>query len=130
MMQNLTNICNSQAQHPMILTTTGVYMIFPHIDQSAFSSASPVDMLCPIYTFSAPLNLKQTQLIFNMLMGDPKKRHPTFYVKFSTLPEQFEQIIHYIPGSYSNGSWKQLNGFFGIYVNEDTMELLSIPPPI
>jgi len=108
-------ICNLQIQSPMILTTTGVYVVMPHKEKSTFSSDSFVDMLCPIYTFSAPLNLKQTQLISNML-----------YINV----EQYEQVIHYIPGSYSNGAWKQLNGFFGVYLNEDTMELSSIPPPM
>jgi hypothetical protein len=41
----------------------------------------------------------------------------------------FESLLRYIPGSYKNGDWKQLNGMFGFYLNEKTMELSPMPPP-
>ena len=44
--------------------------------------------------------------------------------------KKFESIIRLIPGSYKNGSWRQLDGFFGMYFNETTMELSEVPPPL
>ena len=41
-----------------------------------------------------------------------------------------ESIIRCIPGSYINGHWKQLDGFFGAYFNEETIEISLIPPPL
>ena len=43
--------------------------------------------------------------------------------------KKFESVIRLIPGSYKNGDWKQLDGFFGMYFNETTMELSEVPPP-
>lgn len=43
---------------------------------------------------------------------------------------QFEKIICLIPGSYRNGPWKPLDGFFGVYFNEETLELSHCAPPI
>ncbi len=34
-----------------------------------------------------------------------------------------ESIVRAIPGYYSNGPWKQLGGFFGPYLNEETYQL-------
>jgi hypothetical protein len=42
---------------------------------------------------------------------------------------KFESIVRLIPGSYKNGSWRQLDGFFGMYFNESTMEVSEVPPP-
>jgi hypothetical protein len=43
--------------------------------------------------------------------------------------KKFESIIRLIPGGYKNGDWKQLDGFFGMYFNEATMEVSELPPP-
>jgi hypothetical protein len=40
-----------------------------------------------------------------------------------------EAVIRLIPGGYKNGSWRQLNGIFGMYYNEETNELSTFPPP-
>lgn len=48
----------------------------------------------------------------------------------TTCLKKFESIIRLIPGSYKNGSWRQLDGFFGMYFNETTMELSEVPPPL
>jgi len=42
--------------------------------------------------------------------------------------KKFESIIRLIPGSYKNSNWRQLDGFFGMYYNETTMELSEFPP--
>jgi hypothetical protein len=44
--------------------------------------------------------------------------------------KKFESIIRLIPGSYKNGNWRQLDGFFGMYFNEETMEVSEVPPPL
>jgi len=44
------------------------------------------------------------------------------------LNRNLESIIRIVPGSYQNGLWKQLDGFFGIYFHELTMELSELPP--
>lgn len=42
--------------------------------------------------------------------------------------KKFETIIRLIPGEYKNGSWKALDGFFGVYFNRDTLELSKYSP--
>lgn len=43
--------------------------------------------------------------------------------------KDFELIIRLIPGSYKNGSWRPLDGFFGPYFNEKTLEIYPHAPP-
>lgn len=43
---------------------------------------------------------------------------------------KFESIIKLIPGGYKNGSWRPLDGFFGVYLNEATMDLSELVPVI
>ena len=40
----------------------------------------------------------------------------------------FQTIVRLIPGSYKNGPWRPLDGFFGPYLNEDTLEIISLIP--
>ena len=40
----------------------------------------------------------------------------------------FETIVRLIPGSYRNGPWRPLSGFFGPYLNEETLEITTIVP--
>lgn len=44
--------------------------------------------------------------------------------------KKFESVVTLIPGSYQNGPWKQLDGLFGMYFNEETLELSVCPPPM
>ena len=44
--------------------------------------------------------------------------------------EKFEQIIRLIPGSFQNGDWVALGGFFGMYFNKKTLEISEGPPPM
>jgi hypothetical protein len=48
----------------------------------------------------------------------------------SSILKRFETVMRIVPGSYKNGGWKQLDGFYGVYYNEAKMELSGIPPPI
>ena len=97
----------------------------------------------PIYTFNEPLNLKQTKML--LLLLDPNNlyystpfpdsrsgviatgfRNYTSGHEYKVLDarKKFESIIRLIPGSYQNRDWKQLDGFFGLYYNEKTMEFM------
>ena len=40
----------------------------------------------------------------------------------------FQTILRLIPGGYKNGPWRPLDGFFGPYLNEDTLEIISLIP--
>jgi len=40
----------------------------------------------------------------------------------------FQTILCLIPGRYRNGPWRPLDGFFGPYLNEETLELSSLIP--
>jgi len=42
----------------------------------------------------------------------------------------FQTILRLIPGSYKNGPWKQLDGFFGPYMNQETLEINSFIPEL
>lgn len=97
----------------------------------------------PIYTFNEPLNLKQTKML-SLLLGFnysyypstfPKNPHSVIENAFNINLEEkdlkmydarkkFESIIRLIPGSYQNKDWKQLDGLFGLYYNEKTMEFM------
>jgi hypothetical protein len=43
---------------------------------------------------------------------------------------KFESIIKLIPGGYKNGPWRPLDGFFGVYLNEETMDLSELVPTL
>lgn len=47
---------------------------------------------------------------------------------FNGVKTGLEIVVRLIPGSYKNGPWKALNGFFGIYFNEETLELSHHAP--
>ena len=103
-------------------------------------------VVIPIYTFNEQLNLKQTKML-SLLLGFNHLYHiPAFYGRRSRsgvletafrnygsdvilaaildARKKFESIIRLIPGSYQNSDWKQLDGFFGLYYNEKTMEFM------
>ena len=93
-----------------------------------------------IYTFNEPLNSKQAKMLYNYL-----NKHVPFVINtnFSQIigsggsqmfrwynewiSRQFEAVIRVIPGSFQNDEWKQLDGFFGVYYNEKTMEINIFP---
>jgi hypothetical protein len=100
-----------------------------------------------IYSFANPLNLAHAKLL-SSIMKVPKEdeyclcslsiwQRVSYALRetggYSQLQQQglknFETIIRLIPGSYKNGNWRQLDGFFGMYFNETTMEVSEVPPP-
>ena len=112
-----------------------------------------------LYSFTNPLNLVHAKIL-SYIMTKPNIVHaqtlvysdnpnqllwhrvaihgfPTIYRELiagndaiSNSLKKFESIIRLIPGSYKNGNWRQLDGFFGMYFNETTMELSEVPPPL
>ena len=48
---------------------------------------------------------------------------------YPMMHSNLEAVIRLIPGGYKNGPWRQLNGIFGMYYNEETNELSEFPPP-
>jgi hypothetical protein len=46
------------------------------------------------------------------------------------ITKKIESVIRLIPGSYKNGDWEQLDGFYGMYFNRKTLELSEFPPPL
>jgi len=109
----------------------------------------------PVYTFDQPLNLKQTKMLSILTSTTdyreaekveliPKSHMPsilddlqqfgigTRQVPFTRFPyleakKKLESIIRLIPGSYKNGDWKPMDGFFGLYFNPSTMEISEFP---
>ena len=114
----------------VVITNKNVLAQFPSRDCSTGAILSDMN-ICPLYSFASLLNLKQTQLLWNMInynYDENKAKH----TQNRSLKSQkrMETIIRTIPGKYSNGHWKQLDGFFGAYLNEDTMQVYDVPPSI
>jgi hypothetical protein len=78
----------------------------------------PFLCLCPLYTFDSPLTIESSKIL-------------TYKYIYSTLFKEstMEDLIRTIPGSYKNGTWRQLNGFFGLYVNHENETVSVYPTP-
>jgi len=85
--------------------------------------------ICLLYTFDSPIGTKHATILeackplLNSIVGN------TNIINLHCA-KKFESVIHLIPGSYKNGDWRQLDGFFGMYFNETTMEVSEVPPPL
>jgi hypothetical protein len=124
--------------------------------QSGYGPCYTSGLRCSsLYTFDKPLNSKQTKMLsilydsnkyISSLMS-PKTgsimgnlyilNNASSYANhvyshesatYLDARKKFESVIRLIPGSYKNGDWKQLDGFFGMYFNESTMEVSEVPP--
>jgi hypothetical protein len=87
------------------------------------------NLWCPMYLFNKQLCakdihiLRQLQDLYTIsYSGYWNQGHPMAL-------SNVEAVIRLIPGGYKNGSWRQLNGIFGMYYNEETNELSRFPPP-
>jgi hypothetical protein len=111
----------------MMITNKGVYAFHPN---KIFESATDY-FISHIYSFNEPLNYKYTRLIANALLEPTRQPQSDIHIMSDlSYPTHFELLIRLIPGSYSNGSWKQLGGFFEPYFNEETLEIFRFPPPM
>ena len=88
-----------------------------------------------LYTFDKPLQLKQIKML--SILKQPTKFHKSEQkwlhadiltaFAYNEAPKEFESVIRLIPGSYQNGDWRPMDGFFGLYFNETTMEVNEFP---
>ena len=127
----------------IFITNIGVYIV------KQFSNSKVLygnqGKICKMYTFKTSLNyslIKYLKDIFNepsdnqdtidfrndVHMITRKMGHETFRMNDSL--QKFEQIIRLIPGSFQNGDWVALGGFFGMYFNKKTLEISEGPPPM
>ena len=128
--------CHAQSL-TYIITNKNIYHVWGH------NHPSPI---CgPLYTFDTTLTKKQILFLEKGIMTDcsgtgegpilkrmSRYQHslnPGLYRHIST-PKKFESLVRLIPGAYKNGDWRQLDGFFGMYYNETTMELSEYPPSL
>ena len=120
----------------ILVTQKGV---FRHIRKQPSAGSSYVYEICPLYTFANPLNSKQLKMLLHLsqaihfatpLTKVTKVRDWLGRNEYHIDHKKFESVIRLIPGSYSNGAWKQLDGFFGAYINEETMEIMGGAPPM
>lgn len=133
----------------LIITTRHVYSIRLHsnaiamnVQQGGYFLHSGLHYM-PIYTFDKPLQLKQIKML--SILTQPTQYHQAELthtqsnilaaafpgdppgVAYLQARTKFESVIRLIPGSYQNGDWRQMDGFFGLYFNETTMEVSEFP---
>jgi hypothetical protein len=142
----------------IIITNRNVYSLRFHRDstkvQCGFGPCYTSGLRCSaLYTFDNPLSAKQTKMLsilttypsyhgscMSPLVGSSimqtmrsimlrPDNNPLCNIMYMDARKKFESVIRLIPGSYKNGDWRQLDGFFGMYFNETTMELSEMPPP-
>jgi hypothetical protein len=122
----------------ILVTQKGV---FRHMRARSTSQPdSPfLEDICPLYTFANPLNCDQSKILLSLSKAIHRCYTTTLWGGNNSIAQhdqyiidhkKFESVIRLIPGSYSNGAWKQLDGFFGPYFNEETMEISAVPPPM
>lgn len=77
----------------------------------------------PVYTFDRNLTANDMRFLDQLyqLKRDVSTTH---------IASKFESVIRLIPGSYQNSSWRQLDGFFGMYYNDATRELSAYAPAL
>lgn len=130
----------------IIITNRNVYFLRFHRDsteaQTAHGPCYTSGLRCSsLYTFDKPLSAKQTKML-SILNSNPTYHDSCITRSASSILQnmstssiindtlkKFESIIRLIPGGYKNGDWRQLDGFFGMYYNETTMEVSEVPPP-
>ena len=121
-----------------VITKIGLYCIRTQFDGVDW-------IICPIYLFDQDLTAIQLKLLDQLKKFSLGNSLPIIKIYEVNTPlkqglvqkykhgdesscRRFESILRLIPGSYKNGAWKQLDGFFGIYYNEETHELTEIFP--
>jgi hypothetical protein len=130
----------------IIITNRNVYSLRFHRDSkeanTGYGPCYTSGLRCSsLYTFDKPLNAKQTKML-SILNSSPAYHDSCITRSASSILQnmstssilnetlkKFESVICLIPGSYKNGNWRQLDGFFGMYFNEETMEVSEVPPP-
>jgi hypothetical protein len=108
------------------ITTKSLYIT----PKGLFTYNLTTNLWCPMYLFHKQLSakdihiLRQLQDLYTIsYSGYWNQGHPMAL-------SNVEAVIRLIPGGYKNGSWRQLNGIFGMYFNETTMEVSNVPPSL
>lgn len=101
-----------------IITDHNVYHVYT-FDGKELLETNEFPFLYPLYTFDSPLTKESAKIL-------------TYKYICATLRDKvkLEEMISTIPGSYKNGTWCQLNGFFGLYVNHEKEEVRIYPPEL
>ena len=92
------------------------------------------------YTFDNELSSKDIAIISQLFVRKGKynislieeELSSNNYTRYGVLQmnSKIESVIRLVPGSYKNGDWEQLDGFYGMYFNRKTLELSEFPPPL
>jgi hypothetical protein len=128
----------------LLITNQTVYSFQVHTETSR--TAHTTHGLCltsglhymPVYRFDKPLSLKQTKMLSILTQTTQYKSegcdgtilknmvYPHRHAPRLEAHKKFESIIRLIPGSLK-GDWRPMDGFFGLYFNETTMEVNEFP---
>lgn len=83
-----------------------------------------------LYTFDNELNSRDIAIISQLFVR--KGEYNVSFIEEETpvISKKIESVIRLIPGSYKNGDWEQLDGFYGMYFNRKTLELSAFPPSV
>ena len=134
---SITHTCpNDQnfSGHGIITTNKNIYYSRIYWTTEHGAMSLPKNTLSILYTFLEKLNSKYMKLLKHSNVHNilPSTVHFHSGTKADNLivVKIAESIIRCIPGSYINGNWKQLDGFFGAYFNEETIEISLTPPPL
>ena len=111
---------------------------FPQKPENCHSLKTGIFYASKLYSFTNPLNLVHAKILSYIMTIQIIETigyvaaNRSLWDRMPCIDslKKFESIIRLIPGSYKNGSWRQLDGFFGMYFNETTMELSEVPPPL
>jgi len=146
------NVSDISGGPEYIITNKNVYKVFYRLDkivrhpQTGHVESGLLYKISSLYTFESKVSLNDLSLL-SSLSSTPKYCNQNTY-RLSTMRamvigmntneldtacfqarKNFETIIRLIPGSYKNGDWKQLDGFYGVYFNPVTKEVMYDGPP-
>jgi hypothetical protein len=138
----------------IIITNHNVYSLRFHRGSAGVEAGCGPCDCSSLYTFDKSLNSKQTKMLSILnaygkyhgslmspgyilpvtmtmysIMHDHTTTNKLSNIMYLDARKKFESVIRLIPGGYKNGDWRQLDGFFGMYYNESTMEVSEVPPP-
>jgi hypothetical protein len=135
----------------IVITDKNVYYLKPNPDDERGIPPEASSTICLLYSFHNQLNYASMLFLINNLINRrqiwpllnaaaaPRSISDMLTQTFQTSAisntpieikslEKFEQIIRLMPGSFKNRDWVALDGFFGLYFNPSTYEVLDGPP--
>jgi hypothetical protein len=116
------NFKNYEGDHYFtIVTNKNVYRIFGNNRNDRIH-------LSPMYSFSCELDVKALTILKYIKNNCMSLFNPSQGLIETNKQNTFYNSLRLIPGSFKCGSWKELNGLFGGYYNEETHEIRVSPP--